>query len=92
MQGVSIEKEEGLIARLSNINWGLLALIVMITGVGVACLYSAAGGDFHPWASKHIMRFGMGLVILFFVAIINIRWWYKLTWPIYFLGLLPLHS
>ncbi|MAE52443.1 MAG: rod shape-determining protein RodA [Micavibrio sp.] len=87
MQGVSIEKEEGLIARLSNINWGLLALIVMITGVGVACLYSAAGGDFHPWASKHIMRFGMGLVILFFVAIINIRWWYKLTWPIYFLGL-----
>ena len=33
------------------------------------------------------MRFGLGLGVMFFVAMINIRWWYKLSWPIYFLGL-----
>lgn len=87
MRGISIEKDEGFLARIANINWGLVALIIMITSVGVACLYSAAGGDINPWASRHLMRFGLGLGIMFFVALINIRWWYKLSWPIYFLGL-----
>lgn len=87
MREISIEKDEGLLARIVNINWGLVALIVMITGVGVACLYSAGGGNINPWASRHLMRFGLGLCIMFFVAMINIRWWYKLSWPIYFLGL-----
>ncbi len=87
MREISIEKDEGLLARIININWGLVALIFMITGVGVACLYSAGGGNINPWASRHLMRFGLGLCIMFFVAMINIRWWYKLSWPIYFLGL-----
>lgn len=87
MREISIEKDEGFFARIANINWGLVALIVMITAVGVACLYSAAGGSLNPWASRHLMRFGLGLGVMFFVAMINIRWWYKLSWPIYFLGL-----
>jgi rod shape determining protein RodA len=87
MREISIEKDEGLLARIMNINWGLVALIVMITAVGVACLYSAGGGNINPWASRHLMRFGLGLGVMFFVAMINIRWWYKLSWPIYFLGL-----
>ena len=87
MREISIEKDEGLLARIMNINWGLVALIFLITGVGVACLYSAGGGNINPWASRHLMRFGLGLGVMFFVAMINIRWWYKLSWPIYFLGL-----
>lgn len=87
MREISIEKDEGFFSRIANINWGLVALIVMITAVGVACLYSAAGGSLNPWASRHLMRFGLGLGVMFFVAMINIRWWYKLSWPIYFLGL-----
>ena len=87
MRGINIEKDEGLWTRVVNINWGLVGLIILITAVGVACLYSAAGGNINPWASRHLMRFGLGLCIMFFVAMINIRWWYKLSWPIYFLGL-----
>lgn len=87
MAELTIEKGQSLWTRLHNVNWGLLAVIFALAGIGVACLYSAAGGDFSQWASKHVMRFGLGLIALFVVALIDIRWWYKLTWLIYFGGL-----
>lgn len=87
MAELRIEKGQNFRARLHNVNWGLVLVIFAITGIGVACLYSAAGGSFSPWASRHIMRFGLGLFVLFVVALIDIRWWYKLTWPIYIGGL-----
>ena len=87
MAELSFDKSQNLLARLHHVNWGLVLVIFAITGIGVACLYSAAGGDFSRWASKHVIRFGLGLAALFIVALIDIRWWYKLTWPIYFCGM-----
>lgn len=87
MADLSFDKSQNLWARLHHVNWGLVLVIFAITGIGVACLYSAAGGDFSRWASKHVIRFGLGLFVLFVVALIDIRWWYKLTWPIYIGGL-----
>ena len=76
MADLSFDKSQSLWARLHHVNWGLMLVIIAITGIGVACLYSAAGGSFSPWASRHIMRFGLGLFVLFVVALIDIRWWY----------------
>ncbi len=62
-------------------------LICAVASVGALSLYSAAGGDMDPWASRHLTRFGVGMVGMVIIALIDIRWWYRLTWPIYFLGL-----
>lgn len=85
-----LEEDLTLTERLAKLNWWLMLLIVAMTSVGVASLYSAAGGNFDPWASRHIMRFGVGCIGMVIVALIDIKWWYRLTWPIYALGLLLL--
>lgn len=90
MAGIKIHSNESILERLGQVNWGLVLLIFVVASIGFACLYSAAGGDFSPWASRQIMRFGVGLVGMFIIALIDIRWWYKLAWPIYFGGFLLL--
>jgi len=74
------------IDKFLSINWILLFLISSVACVGFAALYSAGGGDFHPWASKQIVRFVMGFIIAIIIAMIDIKFWYRMTWPIYIVG------
>ncbi len=76
--------------RLKQINVGLLFLICAFGGIGVAALYSAGNGNLDPWASNHIMRFGIGFAALLVVCLIDIRIWYRLSYPIYIIGLILL--
>lgn len=69
--------------KLRHMNWGLLLLLTVIAAVGWLSLYSAAGGDIERWALKQMVRFGAGVCILIVVAMIDIRWWYRLAYPIY---------
>lgn len=82
--------EDSLLRRIAHINWGLVLLITAVACVGFTALYSAAGGSLDPWASRQMTRFAVGMGGMFIVALIDIRWWYRLTWPIYFLGLILL--
>jgi rod shape determining protein RodA len=82
-----IESDMSIGRRFSKLNWWLIFLIACVTCVGVASLYSAAGGDMGKWASRHLIRFCIGLIGMVIIAIIDIRWWYRLTWPIYFVGM-----
>ena len=43
--------------KLRGIQWGLVLLVAAISGIGFAMLYSAANGDFQPWASRQMTRF-----------------------------------
>ena len=82
-----IESDMSFGQKLAKLNWWLIALVVSMATVGVASLYSAAGGDFDPWASRQLMRFGVGVFGMLIIALIDIKWWYRLTWPLYFVGL-----
>ena len=84
---IKIQSEQGLLEKIQHLNWGLVLIILLIAGIGFTALYSAAGGDFSPWASKQMLRFLVGFVGMFIIALVDIRWWYRLTWPIYFAGL-----
>ncbi len=85
-----IESDLSFAQKLAKLNWWLIILITLVATIGVASLYSAAGGNFDPWASRQLMRFGVGMVGMVIVALIDIKWWYRLTWPIYFIGLMLL--
>ncbi len=87
VQAISIQSKQSFLQKVQHLSWGLILLITLVACIGFASLYSAAGGDFSPWASRQIMRFFVGVVMMLFVALIDIRWWYKLSWPCYFLGL-----
>ena len=76
--------------KLWSINWGLILLIALLAGFGMAMLYSAANGSFDPWASRQAVRFLLGLSVLLVVALIDIRLWFRVAYPIYLLSLLLL--
>ncbi|MEJ1995113.1 MAG: rod shape-determining protein RodA [Limibacillus sp.] len=70
--------------KLWQINWGLIFLLLCLVGIGAAMLYSAANGSFEPWATRHVMRFGIAFAIMLAVALIDIRRWYSLCYLAYF--------
>ena len=70
--------------KLLLINWPFLLLISVITLVGVAALYSVAGGSPEPWANRHVVRFCLGIALLFIVAVSDLRWWLRFAYPLYF--------
>ena len=80
----------GLFEKIRSVNWGLVLLLTVISSIGFAVLYSAANGSFDPWALKSMIRYGVALVALLVVAVIDIRIWYRAAYPIYILSALLL--
>ncbi len=69
--------------KLWQVNWGLVLLIALTTSVGFGMLYSAANGDIAPWATRQMMRFGAGLVLMIIVAVSNIHFWLRYAYIFY---------
>lgn len=80
---VKLSTEQPIFQKLQHLGWGLVFLIIIVACIGFMALYSAAGGNFDPWASKQIVRFSVGLIGMLFVALVDIKWWYRLAYPIY---------
>ena len=76
--------------KLGEANWMLVLLVTLIASVGFAMLYSAANGSIDPWMSRQLVRFAGGLVIMLTVAVVDIRFWMRQAYLIYFVGLLLL--
>jgi rod shape determining protein RodA len=76
--------------KLVALNWPFLLVITSITLVGVLALYSVAGGSLDPWASRHVARYCIGLGLLFAVVLVDIRWWLRAAYPLYFVALILL--
>ena len=79
-----------LIDKIIFMNWGLILIVLLIGGVGLLALYSAANGSMEPYAIRHVMRFSVGFVVMFFVALIDIRFWRNMAWPMYIITFLLL--
>jgi rod shape determining protein RodA len=62
-------------SKIFFMNWGLVLLLVAAASIGFLMLYSVAGGQWDPWASAQIKRFGLGLALMFIVAMIPIWFW-----------------
>jgi rod shape determining protein RodA len=73
--------------KVWHIHWMFVLLLCATAGIGFAMLYSAAGGNFDPWASRQMIRFSAGLVMLVAVAVIDVRLWLRYAYAIYFLAL-----
>ena len=76
--------------KLLDVNWGLVLLITIIASAGFAMLSSVAGGSFHPWALPQMIRFVIGLILLITIAMVDIRVWMSLAYPLYGAALLLL--
>jgi len=76
--------------KLWQIHWAFVFMLVVMAAVGFAMLYSAANGDAEPWANRHAIRFAFGLTMMIGVALVDIRFWLRYAYVIYFFVLLLL--
>jgi rod shape determining protein RodA len=63
------------IRKILYLNWPLVVLITAVASVGFLMLYSIAGGNLDTWARPQMERFGVGMVLMFIVAMIPIWFW-----------------
>lgn len=73
----------GLRAKLFELNWAFVLLVVLTGSIGILMLYSVAGGSWDPWAVRHAVRFGAGLAVMLVVAMVPPRLWMSLAYPAY---------
>ena len=79
-----------LLTKFLKINWLIVLCVVFLGLIGVAALYSAAGGNWNPWAKSHLIRLIIGVVLMFIITFIHPKFFYKLTLISFLLGLLSL--
>jgi rod shape determining protein RodA len=70
-----------LMGKVLQVNWLYVMLLCALAGVGYTALYSAAGGSPEPYAARHAMRFGIGVILMLAIGLTDIRFLAKLAWP-----------
>jgi len=73
--------------RLWLINWSFVLLVSATASIGFIMLYSAANGNFDPWASRQMVRFVAGVFLMLIVAVIDIHVWLRYAYIIYIFSL-----
>jgi rod shape determining protein RodA len=73
--------------KVLYLNWPLVLLLTAVCSVGFMMLYSVAGGSFDPWAEAQMKRFGLGMVVMFVVAMVPIWFWRNLAGVAYLASL-----
>ncbi len=83
------EPDFGLLTKLWRINWLFVVLLCLLAGSGYVALFSAGGGP-EPYAFRHGLRFGFSLVMMLSLAMIDIRFIARFSWPLYGVALVLL--
>tara|TARA_Y100000991_G_scaffold66429_1_gene49638 strand:+ start:354 stop:1481 length:1128 start_codon:yes stop_codon:yes gene_type:complete len=79
-----------ILSKLSKLNWLIILCIIILGFVGVASLYSAAGGDWDPWAQKHLIRFIFGFLLMLLLAFLPPNIFFNLSVVSFLLGIFTL--
>ena len=78
------------IRKILFMNWPLVVLVTAVASVGFLMLYSIAGGNLDTWARPQMERFGVGLVLMFIVAMIPIWFWRSMAGVAYLVAFILL--
>ncbi len=61
--------------KLIYLNWPIIFLLIAVACAGFIMLYSVAGGSAEPWMKPQVKRFGVGMALMLFVAMVPIWFW-----------------
>jgi len=86
----SVNTRTSFSSKLFEVNWFLVALIIVVGLVGVVMIFAATDGVWSRGASQHLIRlFVCGLAMLM-IALVDVKIWYNLAYPAYGLALVLL--
>lgn len=76
--------------KIQNLSFSYIMFIILLASIGVTMLYSAANGNWSPWALNQLMRFGLGFVVMIAFALTDIRVFMRYAYIFYFATLILL--
>src|SRR5579871_3308325 len=82
--------EMSLREKLWHVSWSFVVLIAVVCSIGFMTLYSAANGNFEPWAARQMLHFCAGLTVMLAVAVVDIRSWMRWSYLLYGIALVLL--
>jgi rod shape determining protein RodA len=83
-------ERDRLVVKFGEIDWVLVLMLCLLALSGGLMLYSIAGGSWKPWALPQITRFGLCVLLMLGLALVNLRVWFAVAYPVYAIGLLLL--
>jgi rod shape determining protein RodA len=83
-------QRDRLTEKAAEIDWRLAALLCAIAGLGTMMLYSAAGQSWSPWASRHLVVFGVCFAMMLVLSLVDLRVWFIAAYPAYAVALVLL--
>ena len=76
--------------KIFSMSFSYMFLIILLAVIGTVTLYSAANGDWQPWAIQHITRFVAAFALMLGMAVIDAKYYYKSAYVFYLLTFLLL--
>ena len=83
-------ERDRLIVKLGQMDWTLVIAVTLIAAIGGLMLFSIAGSSWSPWAWKHASRYAICFAMMVGLAMVNLRIWMALAYPVYVVALLLL--
>ena len=77
-------------APLKALPLKMLGAVLGATTLGLATLYSAAGGKLTPWASNQGLRFSVLFVAMLVLSYVRVEMWKRIAYPGYVIALVML--
>ena len=78
------------LSKLLKLNYIIILCVILLGLVGVASLYSAAGGYWDPWAKNHLIRLIFGIFLMLILAFLPHTIFFKLSVASFIIGILTL--
>jgi len=80
-------ERERLSVKLGQIDWTFCAALAALAAAGGVMLYSIGGHAWRPWAAPHLGLFAVCFAAMIILAMVDLRVWFALAYPIYAVGL-----
>lgn len=79
-----------LVDKVLQVDGVFCLALILIAGAGALMMFSIAGSSWEPWAANHLTRFGIAFVLMVALAVIDLRVWAAVAYPLYAVGLILL--
>ena len=78
------------IIKFAEIDWLFCFVLTLIAGAGALMMFSIAGSNWQPWAANHLLKYGLFFLLMIALALIDLRVWFALSYPVYAIGMVLL--
>ena len=75
------------IIKFAEIDWLFCFVLTLIAGAGALMMFSIAGSSWQPWAANHLLKYGLFFLLMIALAMVDLRVWFALSYPVYAVGL-----